>query len=31
MQEIVLGRDGKPAAVETDVVQQQSLLDEIND
>lgn len=31
MQEIALGKDGQTIKTETDVVQQQSLLDEIND
>lgn len=31
MQEIALGKDGQTVKMETDVVQQQSLLDEIND
>lgn len=31
MQEIALGKDGKAVKLETDVVQQQSLLDDLND
>ena len=31
MQEVRQGRDGIPVAVETDVVRQQSLLDELNE